>query len=207
MATAISAKGQVLGGADGHTFLYSDGKMTDLGATFGTVNAINDNGQMAGCFSPTGQMTPVHAFFYDGKKRWDLGTGDLLSFANAINASGQVVGSTRIAGAPTEQRSFLYRDGKMVDLGVLGRRQGVAYGINASGQVVGSWLDDPTRANPPGRAFLYSHGKTTSLNDLIAPGSGWILIEARAINDKGQIAGWGNNPKGRGGAFLLTPIR
>jgi probable HAF family extracellular repeat protein len=42
------------------------------------------------------------------------------------------------------------------------------------------------------------------LNDLIGPGGGWTLVDARAINDAGQITGYGtvgNETR----AFLLTP--
>jgi probable HAF family extracellular repeat protein len=43
------------------------------------------------------------------------------------------------------------------------------------------------------------------LNNLIAPSSGLTLEYANAINDKGQIAGWGYNSSGQVEAFLLTP--
>ena len=43
------------------------------------------------------------------------------------------------------------------------------------------------------------------LNTLIAPGSGWILTEARDINDRGQIVGYGQTTQGTR-AFLLTPV-
>lgn len=43
------------------------------------------------------------------------------------------------------------------------------------------------------------------LNSLIAPGSGFTLVEALAISDTGFITGFGFNTTG-GYAFLLTPI-
>jgi hypothetical protein len=44
------------------------------------------------------------------------------------------------------------------------------------------------------------------LNDLIDPSAGWVLREARAINDKGAIVGSGlHNGEPRG--FLLKPAR
>lgn len=43
------------------------------------------------------------------------------------------------------------------------------------------------------------------LNSLIPPESGWVLKEASAINDLGQIAGHGLY-QGEQRAFLLTPI-
>jgi hypothetical protein len=42
------------------------------------------------------------------------------------------------------------------------------------------------------------------LNSLIAPGSGWVLESATAVNDSGQIAGNGIID-GQEHAFLLTP--
>ena len=45
----------------------------------------------------------------------------------------------------------------------------------------------------------------TNLNSLIDPGSGWGLYSAQAINDNGQIVGYGNFA-GQTQAFLLTPV-
>jgi probable HAF family extracellular repeat protein len=44
------------------------------------------------------------------------------------------------------------------------------------------------------------------LNDEIdkKTGEGWVLTAATAINDRGQIIGYGTR-KGRPAAFLLTP--
>ena len=42
------------------------------------------------------------------------------------------------------------------------------------------------------------------LNDLIPPNSGWVLILANAINNKGEITGYGTID-GANHAFLLTP--
>ncbi|MHC4177250.1 MAG: PEP-CTERM sorting domain-containing protein [Planctomycetota bacterium] len=56
-------------------------------------------------------------------------------------------------------------------------------------------------------AFLYDGSRMWDLNDLIDPESGWVLREARGINDAGWIAGWGydsGEPRVRRG-FLLIP--
>jgi probable HAF family extracellular repeat protein len=47
--------------------------------------------------------------------------------------------------------------------------------------------------------------KLTDLNSLIPADSGWILNSATAINNKGQIVGFGINPNGVQHAFLPTP--
>jgi probable HAF family extracellular repeat protein len=84
------------------------------------------------------------------------------------------------------------------DLGTLGGTDSAADGINASGQVVGSAT---TTANES-HAFLYSGGVMYDLNKLIPAGSGWILQEATAINDAGQIVGNGRY-NGASRAFRL----
>ena len=44
------------------------------------------------------------------------------------------------------------------------------------------------------------------MNNLLVPGSGWVLTSAAAINDNGQIVGEGEGPSGYPHAFLLTPV-
>ena len=56
------------------------------------------------------------------------------------------------------------------------------------------------------RGFLWQNGVMTDLNTLTPPSSPLFILEAFAINDRGQIAGWGallSNGQTRG--FLLTP--
>lgn len=84
-----------------------------------------------------------------------------------------------------------------------------AYGINNQGQTVGT----ADIAGDPGdmHAVLWENSIPKDLNRLIPPGSGWVLMSARAINDAGQIIGYGRTgPAGRDGmvqerAFLLNP--
>lgn len=55
-------------------------------------------------------------------------------------------------------------------------------------------------------AFLWQDGRFTDLNGLLAKDSGWNLQDARAINGRGQIIGYGEHD-GQERAFLLTPLQ
>jgi probable HAF family extracellular repeat protein len=131
----------------------------------------------------------------------DLGTlGGAYSIARGINNAGQVIGQSLTAGGFYD--AFLYSSGSMADLGTLGGAGSNAYGINNFGQVVGASLT--AGAGGQDHAFLYSAGSISDLNNLIDPSSGWNLNVATAINDSGQIVGFGSH-NGQTEAFLLTP--
>jgi probable HAF family extracellular repeat protein len=74
--------------------------------------------------------------------------------------------------------------------------------INASGQVVGRAA---TASGEP-HAFLYDGTSMHDLNNLLdVSGDGWIVTEARAINDSGQIAATAYSRNADYHAVLLTP--
>ena len=61
-----------------------------------------------------------------------------------------------------------------------------------------------TSANNNLRAFLWQGGTLVDLNDIIDPNSGWVLLEAKSINNAAQITGIGLL-NGQQQAFLLSP--
>ncbi|HEV2126074.1 MAG TPA: hypothetical protein VGW38_25235, partial [Chloroflexota bacterium] len=79
---------------------------------------------------------------------------------------------------------------------------GEAVAINSHGQIVGWYVaSDQER-----RACLWRDGPASpeiDLNDLLPEESGWVLTEARDINNRGQIVGKGIHD-GQIRAFLLT---
>jgi probable HAF family extracellular repeat protein len=201
-AAGINSSGQVVGSVsvgsgNFNAYLYSNGTTQDLGANSGVTNgatSINNNEQVAGWATNTGYE---HAVIWSNGTMTDLGTlsGGTNSCANAINNSGQVVGFS-------DNNGFLYSNGTMQNLGTIPGTNGCsAIGINNNGQVVGEAFVSTGNY----RAFLYSGGTMYDLNNLINPSSQWTLEEATAINDKGQIVGYGINPSHYADAFLLTP--
>ena len=140
------------------------------------------------------------AFAYRDGALKDLGgLGGGSSQALWINANGQIVGTADAPGGIAH--AFLYGDGRMQDIGGLpGFAFSCAFGINASGQVVGGADQGAT----VGHAWLWADGSMVDLNERVQANSGWVLMEARAINDPGEIAGNGMIG-GQRHAFLLTP--
>jgi probable HAF family extracellular repeat protein len=219
-AVAINQRGQVVGASRTasfqlHAFLWEDDVMTDLGAlpgdTASVARAINKRGQVVGnsaplplgffgdCPTTPRQVEPWHAALWDSGVITDLGTfGGIFSIAKGINDHGTIVGSSTLASG--EEHAFLLRDGTMNDLGKLGGTYSLSNQINNHGQVVGL----SRIASGELHAFLWEDGVMTDLNNLIPAGSGWILVEATAINEAGQIAGVGSI-NGQTHAFLLTP--
>lgn len=203
----INNAGQITGWDDRgdrgerQAFIYSNGVMTDLGTLGGASSygyAINDSGQVVGASN----LSSGHdrAFFYSNGVMSDLGTlGGNSSVGQGVNNKGQVVGSSNLADYQYGH-AFLYSNGVMTDLGVLaGGLSSQAYAINDSGVIVGTADDDVWS-----RAFVYTDGIMHDLNALIDPASGWFLVDAYSINNKGQITGNGLF-NGEARAFLLTP--
>ena len=186
------------------------------------ARGINNGGQIVGI------ATNLRAFVHTGSTNIDLGTfGGTLSIAYEIGDDNRVVGYADMSSnnANVPRRAFVWHDvnsnnvsdsGELKNLGTLGGTHSAAYDINSSTYVVGS--ADISSGADPRRAFIWHDangdgdgddlddaGEMRNLNELLAPASpSWTLMEARSINDVGQIVGWGLI-SGQVHAFLLTP--
>jgi probable HAF family extracellular repeat protein len=198
------------------TFLWKDGKMSDLGALPGIgasfPNDINASGVVAG-LSLNGGSDPVigvpffNAVIFKDGKLIDLGTfGGPLSYAAAINDQNQVVGFALNSTPdsfdlgdfcqnfpmPTQMRAFIWHDGVKRDLGTLGGTDSCALLINDRGQVAGnSFTNDivnPGSGFPTTHPFLWDGDE---MKDLKALGAG-NFATASAMNSHGQVAGTSN---------------
>jgi probable HAF family extracellular repeat protein len=137
----------------------------------------------------------------------DLGTLGGDTEASALNDLGQVVGYSVVASTGFTRRihAFLYAGGRLRDLGTLpGGTSSDAFGLNIFGQVVG--VGDAAGGGDFGHGFVYLYGQMHDLNELLSSSAkGWLVFDARGINDRGQIVGGAVNALGTIHVVILTP--
>jgi len=216
VAYALNDGGQVVGSSvteDGsnHPFLYSNGQMIDLGTLgspeggewWNSAEGINNSGAVTGYgYTSSGGLS---GFTWSNGVMTALpNLGEEWTEAYAINNNGQVTGIS--ANKKGDSHAFIANpDGKIKDLGAIGGKYAVSwgFGINDSGVVVGRVETDDGAYE----AFVYNGKKMQNLNSLVKADPGWTLIEARSVNNAGQIVCTGENTQGNLHAFLLTPAQ
>jgi probable HAF family extracellular repeat protein len=181
--------------------------MRDLGNLGGTctiVADLNNRGQVIGSASLTGDPS-FHAFLWENGVLRDLGgsLGGDFTGAFVMNEKGHAVGFAYLPGNTIFHATLWKKVGDMRDLGVLGDDQcSYATGINAKGQVVGASSSDCAEVF---RAFVWEHGSMVDLNTLIPTDSPLQVGQVYTINERGEIAGEGDDENGTEHAFLMIP--
>ena len=146
--------------------------------------------------------------------KWDGGAwaaewlfGDLVTggrtYARGISPDG-----TKVVGESGQQAYVWEWSGSSwtgMNLGTLsGGSASAAYGINSSGQVVGYAYSGGQQ-----RAVRWTKNGSSwtiqDLNSLLAPGSGWVLVDAKAVNDAGWVVGYGTKSGATHAFFLMMP--
>jgi probable HAF family extracellular repeat protein len=193
-------------------FLWTKNEgMIDLGSfggTSGGPNSLNNRGQVIGSSNLAGDQGS-DPFLWDHGKLIDLFTDSIGGnpvTADAINDAGEIVGAAAFPTRPFD--AYLWKDGVATDLGsVDGDGCSWAHAINSRSQIVGqSFACDGST----GHTFLWENGSMVDLNSLIPANSSLQLVDAQAINDRGEIAGDGLPPGCTldamcGHAFVLIP--
>jgi probable HAF family extracellular repeat protein len=198
----------------------------NFGGNFCNPYRLNDRGEFVGSMNLTGDQT-AHPFLWNGEKMIDLGTlpGD-FGQADWVNEKGDVVGVSFYADGEARAVLWPHEDLKIQDLGALpGDNCSIAWAMNEKGQIVGfssaqeigtaggSCFDGVSTITAI-RAALWEDGTVVDLNDLIPPNTGVLLVIAKQINGRGEIAVVGDPPgvplnngnnEAHGHDFVLIP--
>ncbi len=122
------------------------------------------------------------------------------TYFQAINENGEVVGYSD----DVNDTAILSGDGIILAIQAANSVESRAYGINADGKIVGTY-----REGSDWKAFVWSEGAAHELVEQIAfyenDPDRWELAEARAINQDGQIVGYGVID-GNTHAFRMDPL-
>jgi probable HAF family extracellular repeat protein len=180
-------------------FLWENGTMLDLGSlggTLSTTTAFNNRGDIVGSSYLAGDLKSHPYLWTKNRGMQDLGTlGGDNGVTNWVNEAGDIAGKADLPGPkPQNHDAVLWKNGVILDLGTLsGESCANAYYVNARGQVVGTSENRELCSIPAGEhAFLWENGgPMVDLNDLIPPGSALQLTFAVAVNNGGEIAGFG----------------
>lgn len=174
-----------------------------LGGLTAVAYATNDAGLVVG--SAASANGNGHAFKWrdvngnhqsDAGEMTQLSDQGLSSAAYNVNNQGTAAGFTLRANF-TRQASLWDSGGVRLDLANFpGATDAEAWDVNQAGLAVGV----------SGDAVIWQSGTVQRLSDLIPAGSGWTRLgQAFAINDNGQIIGYGYRGGTNQHAFLLTP--
>lgn len=124
--------------------------------------------------------------------------------AESVSTAGHVAGYYWAPAGRQGNRAFLWYQGHALILPTEPGFSSLAYGVNANGQTVGSHCRTDQDVHGC-RAVLWVDGVRLDLNALTQVPDNYKLVQARAINDQGQITGWMVNGQQAYRAFLLTP--
>lgn len=207
-ATAINASGQVTGYsylskqgaicitgapqkhcAPFHAFLWTNGKMTDLGSLGGDFSegrAINDSGQVVGFATDAG--LDLDAALWNGKKITPL--PGLNPAAIGVNDSGQIIGELSFQTALPNPPGLLACD---------------PVAINNNGQFLGECVGQ----NPPLNIFEPRAVVWTNNTPAVLPTLGGTKLDGpealpTAFNDNGQVVGTSQTSTGASDGFLFS---
>ena len=232
-AYSINAQGQIAGESSDHATIWErrhvSGALNNApnfiwqslpaykikqlsGYPYSIAYSLNSHSEVVGTMLSNLNNIPEHgrAFRYqDGKADFLPIPSHGSSTAFSINELGMIAGMFHKPSSAW-QAALWPPTGAMQTLPpLLGYATAVAHSLNETAQVVGwaakQFASDTIGPSPDARACLWQGGSVYDLNTAIPADSGWILQEARAINNKGWIVG-GGMLHGKYHAFLLSPL-
>lgn len=192
-------------------FLWENGSISAIQLPLGEnsiARDINNVSQVVGWMGPA--FGPTHyseAFLWQAGDTISLGVppGGTSSQAVAISDNGHVAGTYWIEVRPkvNELRGFHWRDGIMTLLvAPPGFHETIVRSVNDRGEIVGWFQGQGSNVMP----FIWRDGVMTDLRTIVDLPAGYTLVNARDINNQGQILGSGRDNNNDAVGYRLTPF-
>jgi probable HAF family extracellular repeat protein len=190
-------------------------ELSPLGADeTSAATAINERGNVVGisgeCDVAVGNLSAKHSVLWQKGKAVqipDFG-GIAWNTPMAVNVKNEVVGFANKAGTTTSDYDavafYWSKSAGLVEIGILpGDTNSQAHGINSEGVTVGVSFGGAIGS----RAFVWRRGgEITDLNTLVVGGEPGVLVDARDINERGEITGGARDASGKSVAFIARPV-
>lgn len=169
-----------------------------------TATGINDLNETIG-FSTTRFISGAgyidfrpYLHKYPSNQATDLGTIPANEYGNAvaINNRKQIVGNVWGISDP-QYKAVLWSNGSVTELRDQSVSMNIVFAINNESEIIGTLTTGEICMRDE------QHG-IRKLTDVLPASLGWTIHSARAINDRGQIVGYGVN-NGVGKAFVISP--
>src|SRR5579884_1497210 len=195
VAEDVNSSGTIVGyssdlSGNQHAVALAGGQAFDLNSRLpGSPNValgVNDAGQAVGYYEDASEST--HSFLINPSPDNRVFTLAAELEAEAINNEGFIAGSI-VSASGAVHATIENGPGAVTDLQTLaGVDSSDAHDLNDQNVVVGSMM----LTSGEQRAFIAQNGMMADLNGLLPSGSGWVLTDARGINNAGQVVGVGS---------------
>jgi len=157
------------------------------GAIDSRLAAVNQDGVMAGSFTPSRDFDQAFAGSVAGGFTQLQSLGPLGAKALAMNNAGIVVGFAATSRSTISATIWNGRTGTVQDIGTLGGVSSLARGVNDRGTVVGSAQFVVAVGDERSSSFIYRNGVTTRIAAELDPSG--LGNDAYSINNRDQILG------------------
>jgi uncharacterized membrane protein len=183
--------------------VWIDGAIQDIAPEHSWAFAVNESGLVVGRI-----VRPFESTAF----RWQDGNLEGLPNLGPSNAQALGVSPAGLIAGAAESSGILHaviwdQAATITDLGLFvgpsGTMSAQANDVNDAGVAAATaFITFP----PTSRALVWRGAGLEDLNDLVPPGSGWTLADSQAINERGEIVGFGFRAHMTGTrAFLLRP--
>lgn len=179
------------------------------GRSGGVNRSVNERGVVVGHSFFFGSPDQAHVVTeMDGRYITELISAPFpgIGVAAAVNDHNVIVGHANTTFGPHTAAIFTPGQPELfIDLGTLpGATESEAFDVNDDGIIVGAAGGYPDWSTA--HAFVFRNGRMLDLNDLFDDPMGeWdVLIQATAVNNNGDIVGFGRTSDGNTSAFILA---